>query len=535
MSLIEAAAVSSASPSTDYVHTESPIRTRIVATLGPASDSPEMVERLIQSGVNVFRFNFSHGTLEEQAKRLNTVREVSARLGTPTAALGDLQGPKIRIGRVVPQGDSDKGVELTPGQDVIFRRGVKEAFVAHDGVAVFGVTYEDMMNEVVPGQRVLVNDGAIRMLALECDAAKAHGELRMRVTVGGLVTSGKGINLPESVIKAPAITDRDWACVEFAVAQQMDFLALSFVRKADEVLELKERLKGMCAVRPEFGREAGGAYIPVISKIEKPQAVENIESIVEASDAVMVARGDLGVEMDIARTPVIQKRIVQVCRDYGKPCIIATQMLETMIENSSPTRAEASDVANAIFDRADAVMLSGETAVGAHPALVVDTMRHIAQEAEDATWSEIDESSPSIQLVRSKNVEAAIAHGVWHVARDLDAKLVVCWSEVGRIARFLSQNRMPVPIVAYSSSRIWTRRMALLSNVSPIRREPPESGRLSDWTDEVEHDLLERNWVKPGDLVVLAAGKPLGNPRAVNTIATLVIGDPSTGFRSHDR
>jgi len=512
-----------------------PIRTRIVATLGPASEAPETVKRLIQAGVSVFRLNFSHGEFDEHAKRLATVREVAARLGKPTGVLGDLQGPKIRVGKVPPVGESDKGIELTPGQDVIFRKGVEEAFVADDGVAVFGVTYEDMIHEVEPGQRVLVNDGAIRMLTIECDAAKAHGELRMRVTVGGLVTSSKGINLPESVVNAPAITERDWACVEFAVAHQLDFLALSFVRRADEVLELKERLRGMCAVRPEYGREAGGAYIPVVSKIEKPQAVDNIESIVEASDAVMIARGDLGVEMDIAKTPVIQKKIVNVCRNYGKPVIVATQMLETMIENASPTRAEASDVANAIFDRADAVMLSGETAVGNHPVLVVDTMRHIAREAETATWESIENASPAVEMMRTRNVEAAVAHGAWYIARDLGAKIVVCWSEVGRMARFLSQNRMPIPIVAFSSSRVWTRRMALLSNVTPIRRDPPSSGLLSDWTDEVERELLRRGWVNEGDTVVLAAGKPLGNPNAVNTLATMVVGDPSTGFRVHDR
>lgn len=516
-----------------------PIRTKVVATVGPASESPEAIDRLIDAGVNVFRFNFSHGSLDDHAKRCEVVRAEAKKRGATLAILGDLQGPKIRVGKC-----PDEGIMLTPGQDVIIRRNVDVSWVADDGVAVLNTTYEELIEEVKPGQRVLINDGAIRMLAVEDAAASAARELRCRVTVGGKVTSSKGINLPESDVAAPAITERDWECVEFAVEHGFDFLALSFVRTPNEVNELKAKILELCSKNPlyatneEFGASipAVSATIPVVSKIEKPQALENIEGIVDASDAIMVARGDLGVEMDIAHTPVAQKKILEVCGRYGKPCIVATQMLETMVESASPTRAEASDVANAIIDMADAVMLSAETATGVHPPLVVETMRRIAHQAElFCAFDAEDASTPPQALREARDVEAAIAHGCWHVARDLEAKMVVCWSQVGRMARYLSQNRFNIPIVACSSSDLWTRRMALLSNVTPLRMDPPSSGKLADWTDAVESDLVARGWVDPGDLVVLAAGKPLGDASAVNTISVLRVGDFNTGFRQTDR
>ncbi|MEM1330191.1 MAG: pyruvate kinase [Planctomycetota bacterium] len=509
---------------------EFPVRTKIVATVGPASESQEALHRLVDAGVNVFRLNFSHGTLDEHAERVRRIRAVAAERRTPLGILGDLQGPKIRIGKV-----SGDGIMLEAGQEVIIRRGVPEAFVADDGVAVFGTTFEAIIDAVDPGQRVLINDGAIRMLAIECERAAEAGELRCRVTVGGLVTSAKGINLPETDLKTETLSKKDLACVEFAVEHHFDFLALSFVRAAEEIRELKTLLRGMCSADASYDeREAGGATIPVVSKIERPQALENLESIVDASDAVMVARGDLGVEMDIARTPSAQKRIIETCKRWGKPCIVATQMLETMVESTMPTRAEASDVANAIFDRADAVMLSAETATGKHPDLVVETMRRIIRESERYLASKANRATPPDELQRLRDVEAAIAHGAWHVVQDLGAKLAVCWSQVGRMARYLSQNDIPAPIVAFSSSKLWARRMALLSNVTPVRNPPPETGRLSDWTDLVEEFLRERNWVSDGDIVVLLAGKPLGDPRAVNTIAVLRIGEATSGFRTHD-
>ncbi len=508
-----------------------PMLAKIVATIGPASDSPEMVRRLIEAGVSVFRFNFSHGDFDSHQKRLDTVRRVSAELRRPVGCLGDLQGPKVRIGKV-----PDGGITLESGQDAVIRRGVDLAFIEKNAsgqsVAVFPTTYPQMIDEVKPGQKVLINDGAVRMLAVESRAKE--GELRCRVIVGGLVTSGKGINLPQSVMSAPAISPRDWECVDWAFKNQMDFLALSFVRRAEEVIELKRNLAARCPAGAEHDDRHAACWMPVIAKIEKPQALADLDRIVAASDGIMVARGDLGVEMDIARVPVAQKEILSVCAAMGKPCIVATQMLETMIENVMPTRAEASDVANAIFDGADAVMLSAETAAGKHPALVVETMRRIASAAEDrlAHMPRTASSNPTRLEERHKGT-AALAHGAALIAADLHAKAVVCWSQRGGTARYLSQNNLHVPIISYSSDAVSTRRMTLLGGVIPVCSRPPETGRISDWTASVDEFLLSRGICARGDSVVIVAGRPLGQAKATNTITIHRVGEPSTAHHAH--
>jgi pyruvate kinase len=510
-----------------------PTRAKIVATLGPASESPETVLRMIEAGVSVFRLNFSHGDFEAHGRRLAIVREMARLASRPVAVLGDLCGPKIRVGRV-PQ-----AIEVLAGQDVLLSRRTDEAMLVRERIAgsevltaVLPVTYPALVDEVEPGHRVLINDGAVRMLAVE----RTADAVRCRVTIGGIVTTGKGINLPDTDMQVPAITARDWECVEWSVRNSLDFLALSFVRRAAEVLELKARLAGMCPVDPTPGRSgqtAMGSTIPVVAKIEKPQAVEAIDEIVDAADAVMVARGDLGVEMELSQVPIVQKKILERCEQWGKPCIVATQMLESMIENASPTRAEVSDVANAIFDGADAVMLSGETAVGRHVVLAVETMRRTIAAAEARISEMPAESSPPLKLVESRYPTAALAHGAWHIAMDVSATMIVCWSEGGGTARYLSQNHFRVPIVAYTSSELTARRMALLKSVIPIHRAPPASGTLGEFTDIVERDLLEQGWARHGDAVVLMAGKPLGAARATNSIALLYVGDPRGGYRSH--
>jgi len=517
-----------------------PTRAKIIATLGPASGTPEMVRKLIEAGVAAFRLNFSHGSFADHGERLRTVRNAAADLNSPVAVFGDLCGPKIRVGEVprALAGGVGGGIELVAGQDVVFHRDAKEASLVREErggattvTAVLPVTFPALIRDGEPGHRVLMNDGAIRTLAVE--RAADGSSLRARVTVGGLVTTGKGINLPDTDLRVPAITDFDWECVEWAVEQGLDFLALSFVRRAAEVLELKERLRGMCPVDKARGEAGLAGPMPVIAKIEKPQAVAALDEIVDAADAIMVARGDLGVEMDLAQVPVVQKQILACCADWGKPCIVATQMLETMIESSSPTRAEASDVANAVFDGADAVMLSGETAVGKHPALVVETMRRIVATAEARMVRLPDHGTPPAKLVESRYVTAALAHGAWHLAKDIGARLVVCWSQSGGTARYLSQNDFRIPIVAYSSSMLATRRMALLKGVTAIHASPPPSGTLSAFTDMAEAEMLARGWVERGECVVLLAGKPLGQTKATNSIATLRIGDASGGYRSH--
>ncbi|MCC6950399.1 MAG: pyruvate kinase [Phycisphaerales bacterium] len=503
----------------------------IVATIGPASDPPETIRRLIQSGVCVFRFNFSHGDLASHERRLAAVRGVAESMGACIACLGDLQGPKIRVG-VVPEGVGETrpgggggSIRVEAGQDVVFKKDIDRASV-RGGVggpeAVLPVTYQPLIDEVAVGHKVLINDGAIRMLAVERDARA--GELRCRVTVGGLITSNKGINLPQSALSTSAITDRDWECVEWALAKGLDYLALSFVRCAEDVRLLKERL--------DRAWREGGAWISVVSKIEMPQAVADLARIVEASDAVMVARGDLGVEMDIAQVPVVQKRIVAACAEFGKPVIVATQMLETMIENASPTRAEATDVANAVFDGADAVMLSAETATGKHPPLVVDTMARILAEAE--RWQRANRAGPTTptRLASAHRGTAALARAAWGMAHDLDARVVVCWSQNGGTARYLSQNRFDVPIVAYSSDPASCRRMAMCRGVTPVCAEPPPSTMLGEWIMAVDAFLLARGLALPGDPIILLAGRPLGKAKATNAITIHRVGEPS-GFGPH--
>lgn len=488
-------------------------RTKIVATVGPASESPALLGRLIEAGVSVFRLNLSHGTLEAQEPRVRAIRQEAARLGAAVAILGDLPGPKIRVGQV-----AGAGIELSPGQDVVIDPRAGEARADKHGI-VLGCTYTGIGADVLPGQKVLINDGAVRLLAVERVKGDDASVVRCRVVGGGLVSSGKGINLPQSDLRIPALTERDWRAVEWAVGLGLDFLAMSFVRSAAEVLQLKKHLAGVCAVSHDDHGESGGALIPVIAKMEKPQAVENMQEIIEAADAIMVARGDLGVEMDLSMVPVVQKRLIACAQEHGKTCIVATQMLETMIHNATPTRAEASDVANAVLDGADAVMLSGETAIGKHPGLVVETMRRIIEAAERTipTWPA--EPSPPGRVVETGFRTAALAHGAWHIARDIGAAAVACWSQRGGgAARQLSQMGFQVPIAAFSSAERETRRMALLRGVVPILAQPPADGRLATWATQASHAMLRCGLVNVGDGIVLMAGSPLGSPGASTLI-----------------
>ena len=501
-------------PAAECTKTRFPTIARIVATIGPSSDSPEMVRRLITLGVRVFRFNFSHGTFDEHAARLKVVREIAEDMDRPIAVMADLPGPKIRCGKV--PGD---GFDLAVGQEVVFSNEIDVAKLAEENgkpVAYFPTTYPQLTEEVDVGQRVLLNDGAVRMLVV----AKENGTVTCRVTVGGLISSGKGINLPETDLTAPAVGEHDWEICQFAVANNFDFFAMSFVRKAEEIYGLRRRLEGICSVDRESA-EKRGSRIPIVAKIEKPQAVAAIDEIAEAADVIMVARGDLGVEMDIAQTPVSQKAIIEACKRAGTSVIVATQMLETMIHASMPTRAEASDVANAVFDGADAVMLSGETAVGEHPDLVVDTMTRIIRAAEERMASLPRRSTPPKIFSDLNDRSAAIAHGAWHIAQEFDAELVVCWSQKGTSARFLSQNNFHIPIVVYSSDHRFTRRMALLGGISPFHRDPP--GGFSAFVKMAEKDLIDSGWARPGSRIVILGGEPFGTSGSTSSVVAHVV------------
>ncbi|HYE03730.1 MAG TPA: pyruvate kinase [Phycisphaerales bacterium] len=504
-----------------------PTLASIIATVGPASHDPAIIRELIAAGVAVFRLNFSHGTFAEHEERLRNIRASAAELGLAVGVLGDLPGPKIRVGVL------HEGVEVAAGGTLVLACQAHEASRSPDGAPVLPCTYAPLAREVEAGHRVLINDGAIRGVAAPRAAGDPDAWLRVRVEVGGLITSRKGINLPDSRISAPALTDLDRECVEWAVRHGVDFLALSFVRSADEVRQLRRLVGTLCPIDDPGDALQAGAAIPVIAKIERPAALDDLDAIIEAADGVMVARGDLGVEMDLAQVPVVQRTLIAKADEWGKPCIVATQMLETMISSSVPTRAEASDVANAIFDGADAVMLSGETAAGRHPVLVVRTMRRIVEAAESAAARDGHAPSPPRRLVESRYRTAALAHGAWHIAKDLGAVLVVCWSQRGGTARYLSQNGFRVPIFAYSSDQPSTRRMSLLKGVVPLHAPVPEGGSLRQWNQLVERDLLSRGWAAPGEPILLIAGRPLGRPGSTNAVAIHYVSNPVTGFMAH--
>lgn len=489
-----------------------PSLTKILATLGPASEDERVLAKLVEAGASLFRLNFSHGDFDSHLKRLNAVRNVSRALDRPLAVLGDLQGPKIRVG-VMPEG----GYDVAMGQEVVISAAAT-AFSVQDGVPVLPTTYPAMVNEVQPGQRVLINDGAIRMLAVD----SGNGELRCVVKTGGLITSKKGINLPESTLSVPALSDRDWACAKWAVEHEIDFLALSFVRAGKDVAELNRRLAGLRLEAHDSNTTGGG--VPVIAKIETPQGVANIDEVLMHAAGIMVARGDLGVEMDLAQVPVVQKRLVARAHDFGKPCIVATQMLESMIENASATRAEVSDVANAILDGADAVMLSGETAVGKHPVLAVETMRRVALATEEAIRQMPATARPPVVAQTRRDVVAALAHGAWAMARDVGAEVIAAWTQTGGTARHLSRNGFRCPILAFSTDEPSVRRMNLLYGVMPHLRGDFPKHRF-DFAQIVEKIVLDEHWAEPGDRMVLLAGVPFDRPGGANTVAIRVVGD----------
>jgi len=493
-----------------------PVLTKIIATLGPATDDTSAVRQLIECGVSVFRLNFSHGTADEHEARLNTVRRAAAELGRPTAVLGDLPGPKIRISRA-----AGAGAEVSAGERVLLQRDEPNGVGGGDGPWRFACTYPELIDDVQVGHRVLIADGAVRLLTIDRD----DDWIECRVTQGGTISAGKGVNLPDTELTLPSLTERDHEYVRWAVGHEIDFLALSFVRTADDVHALRE------LVQQRVGQRADGALrMPIVAKVELPMALRHIDGIVEEADGLMVARGDLGVEMDLARVPVIQKQLIAKARENAKPCIVATQMLESMVDAQTPTRAEASDVAGAIFDGADAVMLSGETAIGKYPQLAVEHMHRIAWTTERYIAEQ-----PSVLSAPSKPMEtryrtAIVAHGAWVMARDLGAKYIVVWSQQGGGARYLSQFDVQIPVIAISSDDRALRQMQFLRGVTPVRMNVPED--LTHFTQMVDIYLQETRWGRSGDPCILMAGEPLGESGVTNQLAVHHIGDPKTGFQS---
>src|SRR5438045_254836 len=352
------------------------IRTKVVATMGPASSEPDVLKRMIEEGLDVCRLNFSHGDLGEHEKILAVIREVASQCEQTVAILGDLGGPKIRLGKI-EDADGTGGMPIAVGDVLHF---VRDPIVGRN--LRVSTTYPHFVDDVKVGDRILIEDGLIRCVAID----KNPNEVLATCTSGGVLKTGKGVNLPSTSVSIPSITDRDWQCVDWAIEHDLDFLALSFVRRPEDLTQLRDHL------------QSKRSAIDLIAKIEKSEALAQIDEIIDVSDGLMIARGDLGVEMDLAQVPIIQKDLIHRCQLAGKPVIVATQMLQSMIEQSSPTRAEVSDVANAIFDGADAIMLSGETSVGKYPAASVHVMNHVAEVTEEYLVAQSSDAQPALRL-----------------------------------------------------------------------------------------------------------------------------------------
>ncbi|NPV72598.1 MAG: pyruvate kinase [Pelotomaculum sp.] len=471
-------------------------RTKIVCTIGPASDDVEVIKKLLRAGMNVARLNFSHGTHEEHGRRIASIRRAAGEVGKNVAIMLDTKGPQIRLGYfkeepvILSQGDM---VSLTT-QDV---KGDKERIP---------VNYPGLPGDVRPGDTVLVADGLIALKVLSTNET----EIRCRVENGGELTSQKGVNVPGVPVNLPAVTDKDVEDIRFGIEQRVDFIAASFIRKKADVLAIRQLL------------EEAGADIDIISKIESREAVDNLDDIIKVSDGIMVARGDLGVEIPAEEVPLVQKIIIEKCNRAGKPVVTATQMLESMIHNPRPTRAEASDVANAIFDGTDAVMLSGETAAGKYPVEAVETMARIAERAEAALrYEEILVKKRAFSSRR--NVTDAISYATCATAQDLGAAAIITATESGYTAKNVSKYRPQAPVVAVTPHARVMRKLALVWGVQPLLAGARRS------TDEMMAAAVEvslsAGLIKAGDLVVITAGVPAGVRGTTNLIRVHTVGE----------
>ncbi len=489
-------------------------RTKIVCTLGPATDGEERVEALVRAGMDVARINFSHGTLADHERRIAEVRAVAGRLGRSVAILQDLQGPKIRTG------------SLAGGTPVALEAG--KAFVitteptAGDATRVT-TTYTSLPTDVAEGNRILLSDGAIELRV----ESVAGAEVRCRIIHGGLLAEHQGINLPGVAVSAPALTDKDKADLTFGVRQQVDYIALSFVRRADDIRQAKQLIAAACAQVRETSQPHGEGKqastdavvtIPLIAKLEKPEAIEDLDAILEVADGVMVARGDLGVEMPLEEVPLIQKRVIARANAFGLPVITATQMLESMIHSPRPTRAEASDVANAILDGTDAVMLSGETAVGEFPFEAVRVMARIAEET-DGHWT-AQVAAPALGRTGHAHAVCSAAHTL---AERAHADLIVVFTRSGASAHLMSKERPSTAIIAYTPLDTVYRRLALWWGVEA--RHSTLQGNTEDLIAWVDAHLRDEGLATRGDDVVIVGGMPFADHARTNFVKLHRVGE----------
>ena len=464
----------------------SPSATRILATLGPASQDRETIVQMVQAGANAFRLNFSHGAQEDHAKRVEIIRQIAAETGQPITILADLQGPKLRVGEV------EDGVILNRGDKFTFQldpvKGNKDRVC---------LPHPEIFEAILPGHRMLVNDGKLQFKVTGVDDGLIHTEVK----VGGALTDRKGVNVPDVSLNISPLTAKDRDDLDYALSLGVDWIALSFVQRVTDLVEARSLIKDRAAL---------------MAKIEKPQALEILGDLISAADGVMIARGDLGVELPPERVPGAQKDITRICRRVGKPVVVATQMLESMIDNPTPTRAEASDVATAVLDGVDCVMLSAETAAGQYPVEAVEIMSRILHETEkrDGYFDNL-----AMNMSEGHTTYHAVAESATQLARHIDAVAVVAFSTSGATAVRLSRERPGLPIVMMTPNDAARYRMNILWGINSIKTDQYAS--FDDALDGISTLMLESNMGSPGDQVIVVAGTPFGVVGTTNTIRVL--------------
>ena len=467
-------------------------RTKIVATVGPACNTYDKLLELVQAGVNIFRLNFSHGTHEDKLEVIQHIRKINATQPYNIAILGDLQGPKLRVGEI-----ENGGLEIKTGDILTFTSkekvvGTKEKIY---------VSYPNLHNDVEVGNKILIDDGKIEVVV---DAITANGDVKVKVTYGGVLLPKKGVNLPDTKISLPAMKEKDIADFEFIVANELDWIALSFVRKAEDIIDLKRRVNEK------------KSKIKVMAKIEMPSALVDLRNIVIESDGIMVARGDLGVELPVEKVPMAQRDIIRKCIHRAKPVIVATQMMESMMDRVKPNRSEITDVANAVLEGADAVMLSGETATGNHPKLVVETMRKIITEVENTEYRYNREEDLKPQPHSPSFLSDAVCYNACKIAEDVNAQALIGMTQSGYTAFMLSSYRPKAPLYIFTKERSLVNQLSLSWGVRAFYYGEEES--LDDIIFDQINILKERGFIKSNDVVVNTGSTPIDQHLPTNVL-----------------
>jgi pyruvate kinase len=473
-------------------------RTKIIATIGPASSSAALIAKLIHAGMDAARLNFSHGDRREHSRRIRLIRRASRKAGKHIAIIQDLQGPKLRVGDM-----KDGTVVLKKGADITLT--TRKVIGTSD---LISVTYPRLTRDLQVDDRVLLDDGRLELKVV----GKVLNGLHCKVAVGGLLRSHKGVNLPGAHLSLPSLSPKDKDDLIFGAEQDVDYIALSFVRAAEDIVNTRRFLRSL------------GRHTPIIAKIEKPEAVENLDEIIAAADGIMVARGDLGVEVSPEQVPLLQKAIIQACNAAEKPVITATQMLESMIESAQPTRAEASDVANAILDGTDCVMLSGETAMGKYPVQSVEVMTRIAVHTEPS----LDPIPPDMHVASAGE---SVAHAACRAAEEQRARAIVAFTQSGSTALLVSKHRPAVSIIAATPIERIARLVSLYWGVTPILVKTKRT--TDDMINSVERAMLRQKSVDARDLVVITAGVPVGVAGSTNMMKIHHVGEAESLEREH--